>query len=246
MLEVVRLRSAIVGLIGFAALEEELLLSTASSAEVGSPQMWAAVPLVVHNFDFRRQQVERLEAIVRGADPPSFAEVDHMSEETYRSCCGATLREARENSRAISSALVDGLAAMSDEDLLDPSRHPWLGGRMLWLQIVVRGFWHPTGHIGEYYFAHDDPARARALHSQAFAFAEYLGAPEMAQGMALYNLACAQARCDLADDSLQSLGKAVRLNPDLLANLRRDADLESLRQSGQLDALLVVSADPAR
>jgi hypothetical protein len=243
MRDIVRLRQAIVGLIGFAALEEELLLTdSAGAAEVGNPQKWAAVPLVVHNSEFRRQQVQRLEAIARGEQPPAFAEIDHTSEETYRRCCAATEHEALEQSRVMSRALIDRLAAISDDDLLDPSRHPWLNGRMLWLQIVVRGFWHPTGHLGEYYLAHDEPARALALQSQASAFAEYVGAPDTAQAMADYNLACAQARCDLADEALLSLGKAVRLNPDLLANVRRDADLESLRQSGRLDPLLAVSA----
>jgi len=37
--------------------------------------------------------------------------------------------------------LIDGMWALPDEDLLDPARHPWLNGRLLWLQIIVRGFW---------------------------------------------------------------------------------------------------------
>jgi hypothetical protein len=190
----------------------------------------------------RRQQGERLEAIERGEHPPTFAEIDHTSEETYRSYCAATVREALAQSRQTTRTLIDKLAATSDEDLLEPSRHPWLGGRMLWLQIVVRGFWHPTGHLGEYYLAHDEPIRALALQSHAAAFAEYLAAPDMAQGMAYYNLACAQAKCDLADEALLTLSKAVQLNLDLLAKVRRDADLEGLRRGGQLDELLAVSA----
>jgi hypothetical protein len=246
MQDIVRLRSAIIGLIGFAALEEELLLadSATGEAESGSPLRWAAVPLVVHNSKFRRQQVERLEAIQQNEEPRTFAEIDHTSEETYRSCCTATVREALEQSRQTTRALIDKFAATSDDDLLDPSRHPWLGGRMLWLQIVVRGFWHPIGHLGEYYLAHDEPARALALQTQASAFAEYVGASDMAQGMANYNLACAQARCGFADEALLTLSKAVRLNPDLLANVRRDADFERLRRGGQLDQLLAES-EPA-
>ena len=48
---------------------------------------------------------------------------------------------------------------------------------MLWLQIVVRGFWHPTGHLGDYYLAHGQPGRAVALQAQGLAMARYLGAP---------------------------------------------------------------------
>jgi hypothetical protein len=32
--------------------------------------------------------------------------------------------------------------------MTDPSRNPWLRGRQLWLQIVVRGFWRLRGKIG--------------------------------------------------------------------------------------------------
>jgi hypothetical protein len=42
-------------------------------------------------------------------------------------------------------ALIAGLGATPDEDLLDAARHPWLRGRQLWLQVIVRGFWHPAG-----------------------------------------------------------------------------------------------------
>jgi hypothetical protein len=244
MPDILRLRSAIIGLIGFAALEEELLLlgTSASAPESGSPQSWAAAPLVAHNSDFRRQQVERLDAVRRGETPPTFAEVDHASEETYETFRAATVSEALDRSRLTSAALVDALVAISDDDLLEPARHSWLRGRMLWLQVAVRGFWHPSGHLGDYYIAHDEPRRALALQSQASAFADYLGAPAMVRGMADYNLACAQARCGLAVEAVLTVGKAVELNPDLLANVRRDADLEGLRQGGYLDQLLVLRA----
>lgn len=47
---------------------------------------------------------------------------------------------------------------------------------MLWLQIVVRGFWHPTVHLGDYYLAHGQAERAIALHVHALATARYLRA----------------------------------------------------------------------
>jgi len=134
--------------------------------------------------------------------------------------------------------LIDGARALADEDLLDPSRHPWLHGRTLWLQIVVRGFWHPTGHIADYYLGHGQPDRAVALQSHALATARYLGAPEQAAGMAAYGLACAQAAGGLADAAVHTLVCAIGLNPDLRVNADRDRDLASLRDSGRLAAIL--------
>jgi hypothetical protein len=234
------LRTAIIGLLGFAAVEEQLLLAAAGRAagEAGSPNCWAAMPLVAHNTEFKRQQVRRLDAIRRGQTPPEFTEVDHASDEVYRSCSRQSPDEVTGESRAATAALIDGLSLISDDDLLDPSRHPWLKGRQLGLQLMVRGFWHPTGHIGEYYIRHDHPDRAAALQTQAVAVADYLAAPDAARGMAHFNLACAQAQSRVPEDAVGSLRAAIELNPDLRANASRDADLASLRASGRLDLLL--------
>jgi tetratricopeptide (TPR) repeat protein len=234
------LRAAVIGLIGFAALEEELLLAALPSRapETGSPRRWAAAPIVAHNTEFKEQQVRRLAAIEKGETPPSFGEIDHSSKDVYERYCQQAAGPVAALNRRMTQAMIDGVNAIGDEDLLDPSRHPWLGGRMLWLQLIVRGFWHPTGHLGEYYLVHGQPERAIALQRQAVSFAEYLGAPDGARGMASYNLACAQARAGCPDEAVQSLGEAIRLNPDVRANAGRDGDLASLRGGGRLEALL--------
>jgi hypothetical protein len=142
------------------------------------------------------------------------------------------------DSRRALADLVDGVRALEDEDLLDPSRHPWLNGRTLWLQVIVRGFWHPTGHIADYYLRHGQPDRAVALQAQAVAYAAYLGAPDMAAGMAAYSLACAQALAGLVDEAAVTLASALALNPDVRANAARDPDLAALRDSGELASIL--------
>jgi hypothetical protein len=238
--DILQLRTVIIGLLGFAAVEEELLLARAGLAagEAGSPSCWAAVPLVAHNTEFKRQQVQRLDAIRGGQAPPEFTEIDHASDEVYRSYSQGRHAEVTRDSREVTAALIDGLSAISDDDLLDPSRHPWLKGRQLALQLIVRGFWHPTGHLGEYYICHDQPERAASLQAQAVSVARYLRAPDAARGMAHFNLACAQAQSQLPDDAVGSLREAIELNPDLRANASRDADLAGLRASGRLDLLL--------
>jgi hypothetical protein len=233
------IRGCVIGLIGFAAAEEQMLLAAAGAGDDrGSPQRWAAVPLVAHNNEFRQQQVRRLAAIRDGQAPPAFAEIDHSSADVYRGYRAQAAADVAEASRQSAAALTAGLAGAGDEDLLDPSRHPWLAGRQLWLQIVVRGFWHPTGHLGGYYLAHGQPGRAVALARQAVAWAGYLGTPDMARGMAVYNLACAQAGAGQAADAVASLAEAVALNGALRGNAARDADLSSLRDQGMLGGVL--------
>jgi tetratricopeptide (TPR) repeat protein len=232
-------RAAVIGLVSFAAAEEQMLLAAAGPADAaGSPQRWAAAPVVAHITEFKRQQVRRLRAIGDGEPPPQFAEIDHGSAAVYEGYQKQPAGAVAEASRQAAQALIAGLAATPDEDLLEPGRHPWLKGRQLWLQIVVRGFWHPTGHLGDYYIARGRAARAIALHEQAVAHAAYLDAPGPARGMACYTLACSYAQASRAADALDMLTEAVALNPDLRASAARDADLRPLREAGRLDVLL--------
>ncbi len=232
------LRTAVTGLLGFAVTQEQVLLAAHPVAEAGSAENWAAAPLVAHNTEFRQQQVQRLESIACGQVPPEFSEIDHDSAEVYLGYAGTPAAAVAEASWQVAGALMRAVAAISDDDLLDPARNPWLRGRQLWLQIIVRGFWHPTGHLGDYYLAHGQPKQAVGLAAAAVAAADALDAPAQARGMACYNLACAQARAGQQDQAAGALAEAIRLNPDVRANASRDPDLAILRDTGQLAAAL--------
>ncbi len=232
-----QLKGAITGLLGLAATEEQVLLAVRPAGETGNPASWAAVPLVAHNTEFKSQQARRLASIRQAQEPDEFAEVDHADADAYRRyAAGAPATVAAESIR-VTGDLVDGLKAATAEDLLDPSRHPWLKGRQLWLQVVVRGFWHPTGHLGDYYLAHGEPARAVALAAHALATARYLGIPDQAAAMAAYNLACAQAKAGLLDEAAATVRETIALNPGLRAKIGTEPDLAALRGSGLLAAV---------
>jgi len=234
-----RLRAAVIGLIAFAGAEDEVLLaqSAASGPEVSSPERWGARPLIAHHTEFRRQQVLRFEAIRHGEVPPTFPEIDHGSEAVYRRYCEQAQIVAGESCDT-TLALIDEVRLASDEDLVDPSRHPWLEGRQLWLQTVVRGFWHPTGHLGEYYLVHGCSELAVALQARAVALAMFLSAPDAARGMASYNLACAQARAEMPAEALGALRQAIDFNSQLGPKALSDPDLEGLQRDGRLQALV--------
>ena len=242
----VELRRSVTGLLSLAAASEQALLAAVRfcglSSSVGDAGSWAAVPVVAHNNHFKDQQAERLRAVLAGRVPPSFGEIDHSSASVYGEYRAQPFSRVLGDCRLVTAELMDATWALSDEDLLDPARHPWLRGRMLWLQIVVRGFWHPTGHVGDYYLGHGQAARAVELHAHAVATARYLGAPSAAVGMALYSLGCAQARVGRPDEAASSLAAAIAANPDLRANASRDPDLEALRSEGLIDGLLTPAA----
>ena len=229
----VDLRRAVTGLLSFAAAEEQALLAAdgfGPGSDGGSPDRWSAVPLVAHNNQFKDQQAERIRCLLEHRVPPAYGEIDHSSEQVYQGYRSQPRDAVLAACREISARLVDGTWVLPDEDLLDPARHAWLNGRLLWLQIVVRGFWHPTGHLGDYYLARDQAGRAVAMQAQALATARYLEAPAAAAGMAAYNLACAQARAGQPDQAARTLAEAIAANPDLRANADRDPDLEVLRE----------------
>ncbi len=240
MTDIRQLRAAISGLIGLAATEEQALLASVpeAEAEAGHPTRWAAIPVIAHNTEFRRQQVIRLKAVADGEIPPEFGDIDHASADFYRELAATPADSAARESWQVAGDLIAGVQSAVEDDLLDPSRNVWLRGRQLWLQIIVRGFWHPTGHLGEYYLSHQQPGRAVALAENSVAVARYLGAPAPAQGMASYNLACARARSGLLDEAAAAVAEAVALNPDVRANASRDRDLAAVRDTGRLAAVL--------
>lgn len=226
-------RTAIVGLLCLVASEEAILLAAVDpSGDEGDPQTWAARPTIIHNSDFRAEQVERLVAVRQNRTPTDFRRVDHTASDVYAGYAARGDGALRE-SRITNAALLDELQQTSDEDLLDPSRHPWLRGRPLWLQVIVRGFWHPLGHLGDYYLQHGQPDRALALHAHAAATAVYLNTPAAALGMAHYSLACAQAVTGQIAAARDSLAIAVSLNSDLREHASRESDLAPLRREGQ-------------
>ena len=234
MNDTVPLRSALTGLLSFAAAEEQILLATAAWSpdyDRGSPDRWAVVPVVAHNNQFKDQQAKRIRSLLAGQVPAAYGEIDHSSAEVYQGYLAQPPADVLAECRRVSAELVDGIWAVPDEDLLDPARNPWLNGRLLWLQIVVRGFWHPTGHLGDYYLTHGQPGRAVALQAQGLAMARYLDAPAPAAGMAGYSLACAQAQAGQPKQAARTLAAAIEANPDLRANASRDPDLQILREA---------------
>jgi len=240
------LRTAIVGLIRLAAMEDELLLlSTAGHDDAGDAHHWAPLPTVAHNTHFKREQVSRLEAVLRDEIPPEFAVVDHTSEATYRAFATLSPALVAETSRHTADDLVDTLLRLSDDDLMDPSRHEWLRGRPLWLQVIVRGFWHPTGHVGDWYVANGMTERGVAMRRDAVASAEYLDAPAQAQGMAWFSLACTCVVLGSAEEAVGALERAATLNHDLRGRVATEPELEAVRDDRRVVALIYPSGRPS-
>jgi hypothetical protein len=220
-------------------MEDELLLiSAVDRDDAGSAQRWAALPTVAHNAQFKREQVIRLEAVLHHETPPTFTAIDHTSETTYRAFAEMSRAVVAEESRRTTDALVDLLLALPDADLIDPDRHAWLHGRPLWLGTVVRSFWHPLGHAGDWYIANGMSDRGLALRQRAVATADYLQAPDMSRGMAWFSLACTYAAAGTNEAAVEALEHAAGLNSDFRSRIATEPDLQALREDRRVAALI--------
>ena len=126
------LRAAVTGLIGLAAAAEQVLLAEmAEPARVlpGTPRRWAALPVIAHDTEFRRQQVQRLRAIRCGQAPPQFPAADHESAALYAELAAEPADAVGRDSWRVAGELADEMRLVSCEDLTEPERNPWLGGR---------------------------------------------------------------------------------------------------------------------
>ncbi|MGA7172398.1 MAG: hypothetical protein WCB86_05815 [Candidatus Dormiibacterota bacterium] len=226
------LRESVTAMVRLVAGAEEAALlgeSASSRARLGSAQAWTLRATIAHNTEFKAQQVIRLKAAAERDTPPSFMEIDHSSAEVYQRFSEQSPEEVLSISRSTTQELLDRLWELPGAELTDPARNPWLQGRPLWLQVVVRGFWHPGGHLGEYWLTQGPAPRALRLHRSGVALAEAMELPGPALGMARYALACAEARTGHSEDALAELRAALEANPDLAQNADRDPDLETVR-----------------
>src|SRR6185437_13723140 len=115
------LRAAVTGLIGLAAAAEQELLAEPQPA-AGSAEQWAAAPVVAHNTEFRRQQVQRLRAIRSRQAPPEFAEADHASAALYAELSAQPADAVARDSWRVAGELAEEMRLVSREDLLEPAR----------------------------------------------------------------------------------------------------------------------------
>jgi hypothetical protein len=75
MNDTLALRRAVTGLLSFAAAKERALLAADAfgpDSGGGSPDTWAAVPLVARGNQFKTQQAERLRCVLSGQVPPGL------------------------------------------------------------------------------------------------------------------------------------------------------------------------------
>ena len=239
MTETQPLRTAIVGLLRCAATEDELLLiSTSDSDADGSAELWAAVPTVAHNTEFKRQQVIRLEAVLHNQTPPQFSEIEHRSEHAYSAYAAQRRHAVAEESRRTTNDLVDALLLLADDDLIDPSE-----ARMASRPAALVADHRPR-------FLASDGARRRLVRRSCDGGPRYRAAPpcgcdrRVSAGTGSVSRdGVVQPRVHLCDDRREgrSGGSArarCRAQHDLRERIVTEPDLETLLEDDRVVALI--------
>ena len=147
-------------------LREELerVVAEAGEARMEQPCSFGELTfkdLITHLTGWRQATAARLEAGLRGEEPvfPWPAHLDEEADldeinrwffETNRDKpLAAILRESRETFERVERAI----AALPEDDLLEPGRFPWLGGAALGPTVV-------RGTLGHYHEEHEPDIRA--------------------------------------------------------------------------------------
>lgn len=223
-------QNAVIELLELAREEERTFVAGLTGEErddPGSPASWSAKALLAHITDFKRQQVVRVECLQSGEQAPDFAPVDHLDPAVYAGCQAQAWDDVLARAEHVSGELVARSGEL-DEDVLT---EPGANGRTLWAQLLVRGVWHSSGHLGPYLAQHGRADAAEALQQRLVDRARALGLPPKpgSWAMGLYNLACAQVAGGRLDDARATLDESLALDPALARSAESDPDLEPLR-----------------
>jgi len=202
-------------------------LSEEERDDSGSASSWSAKALLAHVTDFKHQQVVRVACLLRGEQAPDFAPVDHLDPAVYAGYEAPPWGEVLAGAEGVSAELVSRTRELDENVLTEPGPN----GRTLWAQLLVRGVWHSSGHIGPFLAQRGRPDKAEELQRRLVDRARELGLPPKpgSWAMGLYNLACAQVAGGRLTDARAALDEALALDPALARSVETDPDLDPLR-----------------
>ena len=167
--------------------------------------------------------------------PPPEDE-DTINANVYAANKDRTAAEIRRDAAASWDRLEAAIAACSEEELAKP--HPRDSSRPVWPAIPGNGHGHLAQHL--MFRSLDEGNQKRAEEAQLWchgvdmaAFAEPLP-----RAFADYNLACFYAIVGRAPEAVRLLGKSFAAAPELKKVAARDRDLDRIRDSEELRALL--------
>jgi len=224
-------RPKLIELLDQTQAEEESFVAQLTPQEherVGRVDNWSAKDLIAHLAGWKLRMADRLAALGRGEDKAQGEEIDAENALIWSEYCDRSWEEVAQASSLGHRRLIDGLQAMSGNDLHDADRFESQKGQPLWRSVAGNGCTHPMMHLAEANIKRGQAARAKTvMESLSEGLAKLDDSPRWV-GVVRYNLACYLALAGEKNEAIELLSEALRLHPGLTEWSRQDTDLASL------------------
>lgn len=211
--------------------EEKAFVAQLTAQErerAGKVKDWSAKDMIAHLAGWKLRMADRLAALGRGEDTTHAEEIDAENTLIWAEYSDRSWEEVVQASALGHRRQIDGLQAMSVDDLNDADRFESQKGQPLWRSVAGIGCTHPVMHLAEAYVKRGQTARAAAMMESLSADLARLDNSPRWVGVVRYNLACYLALSGEKDRAIEILRDALRLHPGLTEWSRQDTDLASL------------------
>jgi tetratricopeptide (TPR) repeat protein len=209
------------------------LFDADARAAVGTVEAWAPKDHFVHLYVWQAYQARRLESTVTGATPTKPADNDTVflehRDEPWETIWAEAMRALDDNAAAVTQT--------SEEDLTDPDRFRGASGHSLLSLSINNIYLHPIAHLADMYEQRGDGASAEhVLRASVVTVARLFGKGEQ-YANAVYTLGCFYAKRGQSADAIAQVREALVVNSKLADAIKEDADLVSLRDLPEYQAL---------
>lgn len=222
-------------------------LSDAEREQPGAQDAWSPKDLFAHLLSWQERTVGRLDAALTGETPPPSPadDLDTLNARYWSERQDQSWDALLDAARLLYQDISEKVSRISEQDLSEPDRFPWLNGRPLWMSVAFEALIHPQTHLFGYYQARGNrQGMDRQIDTVAASLKGVDDRPAW-RGMVLYNLACLHALSGQPRKALTLLPEALHLRPDLKGWAKQDPDLTSLHQDAAF-LKLVAEEQPSK
>ncbi len=225
-------RSALLEIIDLARKCDQALansLDADARAATGAVERWAPKDHFAHLATWAAYQARRLEALGTGNTPTQPADNDTVflerRDDPWETIWANFMQALDDNSTALMRVSDDELTALLPN------------GRSLFSLTLNNTYLHPVAHLAQIYEERGDGATAERLQQEAVATIDHHFGKEEQYANAVYNLGCYYALRGRSADAIAQVREALAINPKLADLAKEDADLVSLHDLPEYQAL---------
>jgi tetratricopeptide (TPR) repeat protein len=212
-------------------------LSDSERTTEGQPDDWSIKDALVHVALWGARLGNNLQAIGAGEAPTDYGDYQTINDQEFKTHRKASWVQLLAMVDAAQEALMAGLAALDDEQLLRNDLLPGDQERPTWHRVAGSCVTHPMIHMGEYLTQQSQTQEALEMVTAISDELAALDDGDSWQGLLLYNKACYQALAGHKEKAIQMLGQSLKLYPWLVEWSQEDSDLDSLREEPDFQAL---------